>query len=653
MGQNLFINFDSETLTNSRCRAADDLRSKKFSPFVAGDSLVFDLFLTGTEGLLNIQDYPVVRMGVGDLNARPESGTYEVGGFSLDYNHSAAELEATIESATGNGCTVVELAPFVFKVSFDAVGAQAIPAIDSSDLTPRSTVDRQTLQLGDATTKEIWLWRLYANPVAFTDSFSNIAGDGVRGTIPLSTAGIYDLLGDATSVKTFFEIELTDSVGDIITVLQTRIDLTGEVIGEGFAGYIPAPTPLSGDIQAFLASADYAAARNNLLDTDSVIWCNNGDNIQDKYNEAAALTPNGNPLSPTNLASLIVMSGTYADLDTSNANEVTYINIIGIGEVNLVVFEDNPGQYNTIHYGDYKNFQCESFLAYQSMGTIENITVIPLGSTFEVGTNLGTIRNVSSPHVTINSNTGTVENVITTGQWYQDANSGEIKNCSAAEFLEYSDNTGIIDNCHSTGTLTRAFGGYAGLKNSGTIKNCTAKGARSFGEQTATGVTENCTAVVQGFGGTSSQITSGGGTGTYKNCTGGVGSFFGVNADTTGFRVMLANYINCTAQQQSFGYCNTSGATTVFSGTAKNCTAGFRSFAGADAGNAQISTGAIIENCSAGNFSFASDDPNTINSGIILRCRTTSLSANAFRVDGATGIVRLCLDGNFNEVNLG
>jgi hypothetical protein len=206
-------------------------------------------------------------MGIGDLNARPESGTYEVGGFSLDYNHSAAELEATIESATGNGCTVVELAPFVFKVSFDAVGAQAIPAIDSSDLTPRSTVDRQTLQLGDATTKEIWLWRLYANPVAFTDAFTNIAGDGVRGTIALSTAGIYDLLGDATSVKTFFEIELTDSLGDIITVLQTRIDLTGEVIGEGFAGYIPSSTPLSVKASEFLESFSNTNLLNSSLPT--------------------------------------------------------------------------------------------------------------------------------------------------------------------------------------------------------------------------------------------------------------------------------------------------------------------------------------------------------------------------------------------------
>tara|TARA_R110000796_G_scaffold126686_1_gene241562 strand:+ start:60 stop:1103 length:1044 start_codon:yes stop_codon:yes gene_type:complete len=343
------------------------------------------------------------------------------------------------------------------------------------------------------------------------------------------------------------------------------------------------------------------------------------------------------------------MGGTYGDLDLSNINDVTYISIIGIGKVNLVVFEGGQSQS---HYGDFKNFQCEGFLLYQSTGTIENITVIPQGSDFEVGTNAGTIRNVSSPHITININTGTVDNIITTGQWYQDTNSGEIKNCSAAEMLEYSDNSGIIDNCHSTGTLTRAFFAHEGYSNSGTIKNCTANGARSFGEQTATGVTENCTAVLQGFGATSLQITSGGGNGTYKNCTGGIGSFFGINSDTTGSRIMLANYINCTAQQQSFGHVNVVGAETIFSGTATNCTAGFRSFAsvGATGGAASISADAIIENCSAGNFSFGSE-ANADNFGKVLRCRTTQLS-NPFKASGTTGVVRLSLDGNYNVVNI-
>ena len=606
MGQNLFINFDSETLTNSRCRAADDLRSKKFSPFVAGDSLVFDLFLTGTEGLLNIQDYPVVRMGVGDLNARPESGTYEVGGFSLDYNHSAAELEATIESATGNGCTVVELAPFVFKVSFDAVGAQTVPAIDSSDLTPRSTVDRQTLQLGDATTKEIWLWRLYANPVAFTDAFTNIAGDGVRGTIPLSTAGIYDLLGDATSVKTFFEIELTDSLGDIITVLQTRIDLTGEVIGEGFAGYIPAPTPLSGDIQAFLASADYAAARNNLLDTDSVIWCNDGDNIQDKYDEAAALTPNGNPLSATNLASLIVTSGTYGNIYTPSD---LFVNIIGIGTVTVGSLSLDGA--SALNYA-----------------TIDNLTIT---SGYEDAGNYGVIKNIICGNLSsFVENFGLIQNVKCSSNFYMETNSG------------------IIDGCDG-GTNSRSFGGDLGSINNGTIKNCTAAGNGSFGQQGADGVTENCTAGLYAFASNSNKIVWGatsGVYGTYKNCTAGDQSFFARNTDQNVTRDMNATYIGCKAGDKSFGFLNSSLSSTNFKGKAINCEAGIQSFVAAINGTGTIEAGAIIEKCTAGDNSFGK--LNSSNEGAVLRCRGGQFSFNAT----GTGVVRLCLDENYDIVNI-
>ena len=682
MGQNLFINFDAESLNSSRCISANDLRNKRFSTFVAGDSLVFDLFLTGFEGLLNIQDYPVVRMGIGNLNARPESGTYEVGGFSLDYNHSAAELEATIESATGNGCTVVELSSFVFKVSFDAVGAQAIPAIDSSDLTPRSTVDRQTLQLGDATTKEIWLWRLYANPVAFTDSFSNIAGDGVRGTIALSTAGIYDLLGNSTSVRTFFEIELTDSVGDIITVLQTRIDLTGEVIGEGFAGYIPSPTPLSVDIQDFLASADYAAARNNLLDTDSVIWCNDGDNIQAKYDEAGLLLGN--------TKTLIVMAGTYGNVELTDANILAGVNIIGIGNPTLGSIIDNATFLST--NATYKNFTCNSFFLNIAEGNIENITTtsyfnvyrvlslatikdiktgtyfqnyennggtikdITCGTSFksDIGGNRGTIKNVSAETVVVENNFGTVDNVNSTNDWVHLANTGTIKNCSGNLFLEDSYNDGIIDNCHSTGTDARAFGGNLGSYNSGTIKNCTAKGIECFGQQTVTGVTEYCTSGDRAFAGSASNLDffSGLGVqGTYRNCVAGNLSFFGYNNTTNGVKTVEATYINCTAGSNSFGFVNTVGAETHFSGKAINCIGETNAFFNSGNGGTTILNGAILENCIGGVNSFAKSI-SSYNEGVILRCRTGTFGVSAFSVTG-TGKVRLCLDANFNEVNLG
>ena len=658
MGQSIFINFDSETLT-SRCRGIDDLRTRKFSPFVAGDSIVFDLFLTGTSGLLNIQDY-TTRIGVGNLNARPESGEYLVGGFTLDYNNSAVDLEATIESATGNGCSVIELSPFVFKVSFDAVGAQTIPAIDSSDLSPRSTVDRQTLQAGDATTKEIWLWRLYANPIAFTDVFTNIAGDGVQGTIALSTAGIYDLLGDNASVKTFFEIELTDSVGDIITVMQTSIVLTGEVIGEGFTGYIPSPS-MPAEANAFLESFPDPTIVGNLTveggvtapniphNTNSVIICNQGDNIQSKYDEAAVL-------SISNKVTLLLMAGTYGDLAISNTAEGAFgVDVIGVGTV-IIGNLSSPSFTNPI-LSHFKNFLCSSLTLDTSFGLIEDIRV---NGAFIVGQNLGTIRKVTCYTFYTFASYGTIDDIRGTQSFTVDigGNYGTIKNCSSSLFIATgaNDNQGIIDNCHSTNTSTtdRSFFGRIGSSNQGTIKNCTAKGGECFGQQTVTGVTENCTSGDRAFAGSASNLDFSSGLGvqgTYKNCVAGNLSFFGYNDTTNGIKTVEATYINCTAGLNSFGFVNTVGAETHFSGKAINCTGETNSFFNSGNGNTKILNGAILENCIGGVNSFAKS-PSSDNEGAILRCRTGTFGASAFSVTG-TGKVRLCLDGNYNEINLG
>ncbi len=254
MGQSIIINFDSEDLNTARARSATDLRNQDFAQFVAGDALVLDLFLTGTSGLLNIQDYAEVRVGIGDLDARPTSGTYSIDtSNTLNYNHSASELESIIDSDVA-AATVTRLSSFVFKVQFDAAGAQTIPAIDSRLLTPSSTVSVTKLVTGDATTKETWLWRIYQNPAAFTKTFTNISGDGVRGTLSLATSGIYDLLGISSAVKTFFEVELTDSSGNVQTVLQSRVKLNGEVIGHNFTGSIPVSPSIPPSATDFLES---------------------------------------------------------------------------------------------------------------------------------------------------------------------------------------------------------------------------------------------------------------------------------------------------------------------------------------------------------------------------------------------------------------
>ena len=254
MGQSLYINADASNLLAARVRGATDLRNQDFTQFVAGDSLELDLYLVGTSGPLNIQDYAEVRIGLGNLDSRPESGNYLVGGSdTLAYDHTASELEAVVESQVAEA-TVTKLTDFVFKVQFDAVGAQTIPSLDFVNLQPRSTVSVTRLVTGDATTKESWLWRIFRDPVAFTSTFTDIADNGIRGTLSLATSGIYDLLAQNEDVRTFFEVELTDTSGNVRTFLQAKVKLNGEVIGHNFSGSIPTSPTNSPEANAFLES---------------------------------------------------------------------------------------------------------------------------------------------------------------------------------------------------------------------------------------------------------------------------------------------------------------------------------------------------------------------------------------------------------------
>ena len=242
MSQSIFINKDSEDLRSARVKGVSDLRSQRFKQFVVGDSLDLDLFLVGTDGLDNIQSYAQVRAGLGDLDARPESGDYLVAESStLSYDHTASELKAVIDSIVSEA-NVAKLTDFVFKIQFTANGSQTIPAIDSSGLQPRSSVGVTKTIVGDADTKETWLWRIFRDPVAIVSEFENISGSGIRGTLALTTPAIFDLIAQSEEVNTFFEVELTDSDGNIETVLQARVRLNGEVIGSSFADAPVTPT---------------------------------------------------------------------------------------------------------------------------------------------------------------------------------------------------------------------------------------------------------------------------------------------------------------------------------------------------------------------------------------------------------------------------
>ena len=335
----------------------------------------------------------------------------------------------------------------------------------------------------------------------------------------------------------------------------------------------------------------------------SVIICNDGDNIQDKYDEAVALAAGG----ATNRADLIVMSGLYSGITGTGNN---YVSIIGVG----------------------------------------NRDYIDIGG-ITLDLNYGLITNVNS-NISMTSNYADIKGVISGSSVSMLENFGDIIDCSAPTFLSDIENYGLIEGCESTGTV-RSFGGFSGSLNDGTIKNCTASGEFSFGQQGELGVTENCVGGNNAFAASSDQITFDvdgfGVRGTYKNCSGGTKSFFGKN-ETSGIKTVDANFYNCTAGANSFGFVNFNNAETYFSGKAIGCTSGNNGFFRAFNGFTKILDGAVIENCVGGFRSFA-NGVNASNEGVIVRCRAATSGADAFSATG-TGKVRLCLDANYNIVNI-
>ena len=265
MAIDLFVNIDASSLDQARANSHRSLRSIGFKELVAGDTEVFDVYLVGnntrySNAYYNIQDYSV-RMGLGTLNGKPTGGTWSLGAqTALAHDIDAAGLQ-TAFTAEVAACTVTKFADFVYKVTFDSVGAQTIPSVDATNLSPDSTVNIAEMVAGDGSTKAEWLIRFYANPIAYNSTWTPIDQDlwnsssvmkGYRGTLNLGTSGVYDLMGNASSVVTTIEIEITDGSGYIQTVLQMPIKITGEVLGQGATGTV--------EFDSYLTAADIGAS---------------------------------------------------------------------------------------------------------------------------------------------------------------------------------------------------------------------------------------------------------------------------------------------------------------------------------------------------------------------------------------------------------
>lgn len=239
MGIQIYGNIDADGIGTGKVQSINNLSLSPMRDLVLGDSQDVEIFLTSKTGIVNIQDYSV-RLAIGTANAKPTGGTWRLGQTTgIAYNVSAGDLQSAITTNSAAN-TTTELAPFTFKTVFSANGLQTIPTIDATGLTPSSSVSITKLVVGDGSTKEQWLTRIFRNPLTLQDSFTNFTktgvGEGIFGSLSIGTPEIFDeFTTTITTVSSTLELEVTDTNGNANTIFQVPVDIISEVIGAGIS----------------------------------------------------------------------------------------------------------------------------------------------------------------------------------------------------------------------------------------------------------------------------------------------------------------------------------------------------------------------------------------------------------------------------------
>ncbi len=466
MGIRVVANLDAATLETGRVQSVNDLRPRGFKPLVSGDSTVLDLFLTGASGPLNIQDYSVVRLGIGGINARPTGGSYTFESLAspLDYDHDASDLQTAVTAEVA-ACTVEALGSFVFKVTFTANGAQTLPTVDMTNLAPPSSVSVKRLVDGDGSTKEVWLWRIFRNPIVLTESWDNLGDDGLRGSLNMGTEGVYRLLAEAGNgvAESTIELELTDSDGDITTVFQIPVEIRGEVIGDG--------------VPAIAAFGNYVTTSdlNGRFATANVLWVsksgNNSTGARGRF-DLPYLTVGAAQTAASSGDTIIVLPGDYsAETTLGGKDGVTYQGLDGaiLPAFNVTTAITIKGR------GLCQSLTCNNAGAVIDMPEMDTVASISCfdGGTLTAG-NAGTSISCFGGTLTA-GNAGT--SIFCDGGTLTAGNAGTSISCGGG--ILTAGNAGTFISCGggiltagNVGTSISCFGGTLTAGNAGTFISC-------------------------------------------------------------------------------------------------------------------------------------------------------------------------------------
>ncbi|WP_292295007.1 hypothetical protein [Marivita sp.] len=195
------------------------------------------------------------KLAIGDC-AGPTGGSYDLtGSGAVSLQWDAIPTPSQIAGITGSLAADISVrgtAGEIYSITFSSDPGQTL-GIANNALTPNSTATAEQVKDWDGTS-EIWVVRLKAGPLAFSDNFSTFdetatGGDkGWEGTLSVAVIDMFIAVSESgdSRIDSTLELELSGSIGPE-TVTQQSVSVRCEVIVNGQT------------TQPFVASALYAS----------------------------------------------------------------------------------------------------------------------------------------------------------------------------------------------------------------------------------------------------------------------------------------------------------------------------------------------------------------------------------------------------------
>jgi len=235
----LYIWRNSPSLATTRVQGQASTLPAQWPAFPAGN--VLPLAINLTDGLGNLEDLTgrSYWAGLGNLNAPVTAGTFFItdgNGQStslLAYNASANDVQAALNvlnNSTGpNGALVFVQggngAPY--SIFWQTNGPQPLLAINTSDLLPLATSVITEIQLGNSTANEIQMIRVVQQSYALQTSFT-ITSFTATGNLTIDSIPLRQEMAQAPGFNAYFTILENDGSGELSTICQTPVYITGE-----------------------------------------------------------------------------------------------------------------------------------------------------------------------------------------------------------------------------------------------------------------------------------------------------------------------------------------------------------------------------------------------------------------------------------------